>query len=378
MKAFVSLIGCISVVWCASAPAITGKSEIAADFRFELSVAGPPVTVYTWKGNRCGDQYIPDAPARAFTNNLGIVHLVATSSLNWTMTGPSLRDVHMNCQSVIHGAENPDVNAADDLPWIEATYTEDGKTVYALLSNEWSGYRHHASGCLTWDSCMTYSITSAVSHDGGNIFAYTSGSHVVAAQRKEALQERQQGIGIGYATVSNIIKKDGLFYTFVEERQKSPRRSGICLIRTTDLSKAESWRAWDGQAFGVQFPNSCPPFGKEVQIRSVSWVPDWAQYVSVFSGWGRDQDRILKPGVFYSTSPDLIHWSATKLLMSIPRANECKEMYVYPSLIDDQSGSRNFESLEKQPALYLTRFNRTECKATLDRDLIRIPLKLSR
>jgi hypothetical protein len=53
-----------------------------------------------------------------------------------------------------------------------------------------------------------------------------------------------------------------------------------------------------------------------------------------------------------------------------------------PSLLDNDSTSRNFDTIGQRPFLYFTRFNvgfnsPTRCFTSLDRDLIRIPLEFS-
>ena len=49
----------------------------------------------------------------------------------------------------------------------------------------------------------------------------------------------------------------------------------------------------------------------------------------------------------------------------------------YPSLIDPTSRSRNFETVGKTAYLYYTQFHYASCVQTLDRDLIRVEVKIS-
>jgi hypothetical protein len=48
----------------------------------------------------------------------------------------------------------------------------------------------------------------------------------------------------------------------------------------------------------------------------------------------------------------------------------------YPSLLDPNSVSRNFETVGDNAQLFLTRFNLQNCEVSLDRDLIRFPVKI--
>jgi hypothetical protein len=64
------------------------------------------------------------------------------------------------------------------------------------------------------------------------------------------------------------------------------------------------------------------------------------------------------------------------------RCQDGPEQLRDPSLLDNHSKSRNFETIGQRPYLYFTRFNvgfnsPTSCFTSLDRDLIRIPLEFS-
>jgi hypothetical protein len=85
-------------------------------------------------------------------------------------------------------------------------------------------------------------------------------------------------------------------------------------------------------------------------------------------------------GVYYSFSDDLVDWSRRKLLMEIdlPWTVEFPGSdlsHLYPSLLDPASPSRNFETTGSTAYLYYTRNNFGH--ASLDRDLVRIPVEFS-
>ncbi len=50
----------------------------------------------------------------------------------------------------------------------------------------------------------------------------------------------------------------------------------------------------------------------------------------------------------------------------------------YPSVLDPDSTSRNFETTGKEAYLYFTRYNYQSCRETFDRDLVRIPIEFSK
>jgi hypothetical protein len=89
-------------------------------------------------------------------------------------------------------------------------------------------------------------------------------------------------------------------------------------------------------------------------------------------------------GFFFSLSADLIHWSEPQLLVEAkltycpsitpgPGAVETLPT-LYPSLVDHADMTINFEWAGRTPHLYYTRFN----DGGLDRDLVRVPLTLTR
>jgi hypothetical protein len=84
--------------------------------------------------------------------------------------------------------------------------------------------------------------------------------------------------------------------------------------------------------------------------------------------------------VVASTSPDLIAWSTPTLVMpaSHPVTYQCGDAdpINYPSLLDPASTSRNFETVGDRAYLYFTRWNTTNCRKTLDRDLVRVPVRI--
>ena len=89
-------------------------------------------------------------------------------------------------------------------------------------------------------------------------------------------------------------------------------------------------------------------------------------------------NQVDQSGVFYSLSDDLVHWSPGKRLFAGLRPwgqKACAEFYEYPSLIDHGSKSNIFDTVDlDQLYLYLTRFNYSDCKRGLNRDLVRVKI----
>jgi len=85
-------------------------------------------------------------------------------------------------------------------------------------------------------------------------------------------------------------------------------------------------------------------------------------------------------GVFVAGSPDLLHWSPPSRVLaglgeSVWRCGDPLPL-AYPSLLDPASPGMNFERAGPSAWLFLTRFNRHDCKLGMDRDLIRLPVEI--
>ena len=87
-----------------------------------------------------------------------------------------------------------------------------------------------------------------------------------------------------------------------------------------------------------------------------------------------------KPGVYYTTSKDLLHWSPMTLLMESGTIGGCgdPERIAYPSLLDPSSASRTFQTIGRTAYLYFTHWDPVNCMTTdeYNRDLVRVPLEI--
>lgn len=379
--AFFKRAGLFLCLSCVIAPAW------ASDLRLEP--AGPAETVFRWKTDACAKDDIPDTPARAFRDADGRVRLLVPHHTNRALVGPSLDRVRPDCRVVYRGGERDDPAAFDDRAWLAAPYTQDGRTVVALVHNEFQGHRRRdlcPSG--EYMKCWNNSVTAAVSTDGGASFGRTGGPVATLPYRYRG----DVGHHVGYFNPSNIVARDGFFYSLVFAVGVDEQKGGTCLIRTATPADPRSWRAWDGSAFTVRFADPyhddnfvpgrhvCAPVGKgtlEAPVSSVVLHRPSGLYLATMAA-----TRPEGMGVFVATSPDLVHWSAPSLAlpMIIAGKQSCGEAaaFNYPSLLDPASPTRNFETVGDRAYVYLTRFNLENCKLGMDRDLIRVPVRISR
>ncbi|MEJ2756920.1 MAG: hypothetical protein P8046_00430 [Anaerolineales bacterium] len=83
-------------------------------------------------------------------------------------------------------------------------------------------------------------------------------------------------------------------------------------------------------------------------------------------------------GIYYAFSEDLIHWTQRQLLLELEGIHQVDNpdeavTFAYPTFLDPDSASLNFDTTDENFYLYLSRFNRG---VDLDRDLIRYPVHM--
>ncbi len=367
---------------------LAGAAQAQPAPALRLEITGPPVSAVPSARPGCDALDIPDAPARAVRLATGEVELYATHFLNRVDTGADLLHLGHRCPVVMKGANNDDPAAFNDRAWIASPWTPDGRTVWAVVHNEFQGnYRPALCPSRRYMDCWYNALTAAVSRDGGHTFQRMPGRALVAAlpYRFDQLERGHHG----YFNPSNIVTLSGAQYMFAFATQARAQRNGNCLLRTTALGTPEAWRAWDGSAFGVAFAD---PYAQAVQPEAHVCAPvgqgslRWP--VTSLVRHGRSglfialmQDGARGGGVYYATSPDLLHWSGPALLLPAVGlgAWTCADPapIAYPSLLDPAASDRNFETVGLTPVLFATRFNPKGCRADADRELVRWDVRIT-
>lgn len=359
-----------------------------------ISIVGGEETVFDWSREACEPRDIPDAPARAFRDSSARVQLIASHYINRREVGPDLDHLSHRCGVIMASGYDPRPQAYDDRDWIASTYTLDGRTIYALVHEEYQGYNHPgacASGELL--KCWYNAITFARSDNAGRTYRRAAAPANLVATAPYRYEPDAGSYGL--FTPSNTVRgrTDNHYYFLARVGAHGAQPYGACLLRTRDLADPASWRGWDGSAFGVRFidpyrqdgvpaDHTCAPVARDQIDRmsmSLTWNTYIARYLLVGEAAGPSPGEI---GIYYSTSTDLVHWSGRKLLRAVeaPWTFECgdRQPVTNPSVLDPASGSRNFETTGRRPWLYFTRFHYSGCEQTLDRDLARVRLQLSR
>ena len=363
-------------------------------------VAGSPETVFDWSTDACAHDDIPDSPARAFRNADGEVRLIATHHVNRLLVGPTLDTVRPDCAVVFEAGHDGDPAAYDDRSWLVAPVTADGETVYALVHSEYQGWHRRPDRCRPgrwWEACWYNVITWAVSTDGGRSFRQPPPAERLVA----ALPYRHDpaaGRRMGLFNPSGIVRHDGYYYALVRAVAYAAQPGGQCLIRTDRPDDPASWRAWDGEAFTIRFADPhrddiadpaahvCAVVSPERLSASVGSLTRHAPsgaFLAIVAG-ERPPTAGAEPvtGVFVSASWDLVDWSWPSLVWQVPfwydfACGQDRFSIGYPALLDPSSMSPSFDETDDDAYLYVTQFNLIDCRIRADRDLLRVPLRIS-
>lgn len=366
-----------------------------------IEISGEPEVVFDWTDDNCEDEHIPDIAARAFRDADGMVQLWIGHYYNYRMVGPDLNSVESDCTQLLRSAFDSEPGMFNDSSWLASPYTFDGNTIYAIVLNEYRGDTHGAvrpDQCPSGErlTCLDTSLVMTISTDGGDSFQPISEppNHLIGTS---PYPFNDQGGPSGIRQPSNIIKRDGFYYVFtsIMDDVKPGAEWGedwVCLMRTDDLSDPGSWRFWDGEDFTGQFVNpyttavdesysqcaplELPDLGTGL-TETITWNTVLGRYIMI--GFANSPTSAVPHwGYYYSLSDDLIHWTERKLLLELPSVSttnpETDVHYAYPSMLDPDSTSINFETSDGDFYLYITRFNGGY---HLDRDLIRYPVHVT-
>jgi hypothetical protein len=358
-----------------------------------LTVVGTPQVVFDWSSEACSPSEEADLPARALREAGGQVELFLSHYVNYRLVGPSLQQLHPDCRPVMSSPENGHPGAFADREWIGSLFSRDGRTVWALVHDEYQGNRHPRrcpSG--SYYRCWYSSITLARSRDGGRTFHPVPGRKLVAPP---PFRYRPDVGPLGVFGPSNIVRgPDGALYSLLGVRDLTGRR-GVCPVRTRTIGATAGWRAWDGHGFSLRFGDPYRGLQRPrlpCRLVAPGRIAEMTESLTFNTVLDRYLLIGLAPpgplsvgrktwGIYYSTSTDLVHWTSRTLITRAVSKQSFRcggpSPIAYPSLIDPHSRSRTFATSGADPYLYYTQFNYQGCHQTEDRDLARMRLLIS-
>ncbi len=374
-----------------------------------ITITGPEELIFDWSRDRCEDVDIPDSPARAFRDADGNVQLISSHYTTRRLIGPDFDRLKQDCTVVLGSNGNPSPGAFDDRQWLTSVYTSDGTTIYGLAHVEYQG-NTHPGACPSGNyfRCWWNTLALVVSTDGGRSYRRQGPRNgLVAAIPYRYIPD----LGVeGYRNPSQIVRNpaDGYYYAITSQdvmpRPGVDQELGTCLIRTRDLADPTSWRAPDASGnytrrFIDPYTESGSPrdhiCGTYIKTRSTGGglsplnpSLSWNTHLQLWILVGGDQfDPRTSSGYglwgdYFSVSKDLVTWTTQRLLLKRNMAFEHKcgdpDPIMYPSIIDHTSTSRSFDTTGARAYLYYTITHFSGCSGTLDRDLVRVPISISR
>lgn len=366
---------------------LTPHNAGALNEGFDLRASAGVETVFSWRSQRCADDFIPDSPARALRRSDGSIVVIAAHFRNSILKGRTFDSLKPDCQTASRGHEMSDPSAFDDRFWVQAwTRAPDGKII-AVVSHEYQGKRHPGR-CLNADrpgpQCWYSSLLLAQGSENDLQFSLLPIPQRILAAPTKPFDPSRLG-RYGFFTTTTIVREGG--YLYLMAWSEMDKAQGNCLFRTEASNPTGPWLALRDGSFRQPFPSPylqgsgdvrCDKIGSDSLgiMRSVVRFEKHRTFVGVFS---IATDSRRTPGIYYATSQDLIAWSEPKMLFSgIPwyGTRACGEFFDYPSLIDHASTSAEFDTGGSDLYLYLTRYNWHDCNTGLNRDLVRMPIEV--
>jgi hypothetical protein len=384
MRRFFTIVSCAVLTAVSAAQSFAGVGGSPSTGRLGAVkgvLDGPRTAVFDTAKNSCELIDIPDAPARAFRDYRRIVHLIASHYVLRQDLGPSLDTVKHDCRVDFNSAHDPLPQDYNDSTWLDSFYSLDGRNVVALGHMEYHGWEHPGMCHSTDDNACWYNAdTFLLSNDGGYRFASfkAPANYVIGLPFRYEIDQGPEG----YSVDTNIVKVGRWYYAMATDWPWPPScytgGGTDCLvpfggspIRTSDIFDVTSWRGWNGTKFSVRFVD--PYLGPVADPAAHIYTPvPYMYYVNainifepsrlfVATLWDPWNTAYGPPGLYLSTSTNLIDWGAPTLVVTQAqlRAKEPKGnwSYAYFSLLDPRSGDPNFSTIGGHPDLYYVRLD---------------------
>ncbi len=330
---------------------------------------------------KCDALDLPDAPLRAFRLADGSIRAFATHYRNRALVGSSFDDLTESCSVAYEGATDPDPSRFDYKTWIASTWLAEDGSVFALGHNEYQA--HELAGrCSSRDyfACWYNSIVLLHSTDSGRTFErYGKGGGLLLAP--DFIDTLGQGHPRGYTSPTNLIESGNFVYTLVAYSGLDPKDRGRCVLRSSLPIGADSWQILTKDGFVK--PNGSPFLDKaKLRCRYIEGVNGFVGSIAKVSG--KDlfiatvaEDDSEGGSIVAYFSPDLVHWSHREVLLRVSlfwsTACASGHRYSYPSLLDEQSSTANFDEVGSTATLFLVR---SGCRVGTDRALVKTSVKV--
>jgi len=346
-----------------------------------ITFVGPRAVVFDTAKDSCRLIDIPDAPARAFVDYLGVVHVVSSGSVLWQNLGPTLETVTHSCDVAYYSHHDPNPADFDDNTWLDSFYSIDGQQIVALGHMEYHGWSHPGECAVQgqYDAACWYNAdTFHVSNDGGYHFHsfQPPANYILSLPYPYVVNDGPEG----YSIDTNILKVGDSYYAMVTDWPWPTNCGGTsnCFvpwggapIRASNILDPTSWRGWDGQGFNVTFAD--PYLGPILDPMDHVYTPvPYMNYVNAINYSATSNLFVATlfdpfnafygpPGLYLSTSPDLVNWSQPVLGVTVEQLQLQEPpgnwSYAYFSLLDPNSADANFGTITDTPDLHYVRLD---------------------
>lgn len=370
---------------------------------------GAPEMVFDWSAMsdpNLNGYDLPDLAAKAFRrrDDGAVVLLYGGPPYNYMMVGRNFNLLTTPRDKTFVTGDDLYPHTFNNQAWLTSVYIQ-GETVHGFIHNEFHDiFPDKCDPHVTTpeNPCWWNAITYCRSTNSGRDFRMAKApNNVVAALptpwRPGPPNERVPSPH-GYMAPSNIVRaRDGYFYCILflfDTPTPTSASSGMAIMRTKNLADAASWRGWDGSGFNLTMaspydvngnpqPTGLPPLAYISHSKigtmggSLTYNTYFDQYIMVGVGTYLINGQLVC-GSYFSLSHDLINWSDPIIIKrhKLPwcvnnQPNELPDgSLLYPSLINHNDETPNFEITGQENYLYMVRWNHG-----LDRDLIRYPIR---
>lgn len=351
-----------------------------------LEILSAPETVISWAKDKCEDIDIPDTGLRAYRRYDSKIIGIASHYVNRSLIGSRADRFQKNgCDVLFKSSHSADPKLFDDETWLASTWTDDGKNIAAIGHSEFHGEKHPGMcNGKTPRECRYVTLTLFASNDGGLKFQRSDLRPIAAAPVRQSID---QGKDLGVQQPSNIFQHEGMKYVFVRAIGGGAQSPATCLMRAKTPLDPNSWEVFDGKEFRRSMFD---PYRDRIETATT------CAQISLLNGMVWSVVRHRSRGLFIAlltvidpstkglrlataTSTDLLNWTKPSPVdgIDIQKTQTCSNdpIYIYPSLIDPDSPDRNFDTTGDEAVLFLTAVHRTNCKMSLDRDLVSVRVR---
>jgi hypothetical protein len=330
--------------------------------------------------DQCDTLDIPDESLRAFRAPNGSITAFATHYRNRALTGANFAALKKNCAVVYEGKLDSDSAHFDYKTWITATWLAEDGSVVALGHNEYQA--HELPGhCRFTDyrSCWYNSIVLLKSDDLGRTFHRVDHDEaVIAPNFTDAVG---QGHPRGYTSPTNLVRSGDYLYTLIGYAGSEKTDTGRCVLRTRLPVTLHSWEILTDKGYVAPTESAYVSGGSKAHCTYATGMPGFVGSIAKVAGTKLFISVVAEDvdggSIVVYFSDDLVHWRDRAVIekLSLFWSKDCAsgKRYSYPSLVDENSKTLNFDVIGRTATLYMVQ---GDCRVGTNRKLVKIDVAI--